>query len=375
MAMKVLVVPDKFKGTLTAHEATELMTRGWRSVRPGDTLEPLPMSDGGDGFGRVMGALLGMEEQQTPAVDAAHQPTTGLWWLHPETRLAVIEAAQVVGLAMLPPGVFHPFDLDTFGLGAVLKAARESGAREVLVGIGGSATNDGGFGLARALGWRFLGPEGRELRSWADLSSLRSILPPAPAINDPPLTVAVDVQNPLLGERGASRIYGPQKGLREADLPLAESCLSCLAEVAETQCARPGARLEPGTGAAGGLGFGLRCFCGGRLESGFTLFARHAELARRIRQADLVLTGEGAIDSSSLMGKGVGEVASLCRAAGVPCLGLGGTVSDQTKRNHGEMFHRLYGIVGDLTSPEAARAEPQKWLPELAALAARQWAR
>lgn len=373
--MKVLVVPDKFKGTLTAHEAAELMTQGWRSVRSGDVLEPLPMSDGGDGFGRVMAALLGMEEQQTPTLDAAHRPTTGLWWLHPETRLAVIEAAQVVGLAMLPPGEFHPFNLDTFGLGAVLQAARASGAREVLVGIGGSATNDGGFGLARALGWRFLGSEEAELRSWAELPDLRSIHPPAPEAAPPALTIAVDVQNPLLGEHGASRIYGPQKGLREADLPRAESCLSRLAELVEEVCACPGARLEPGTGAAGGLGFGLRCFCGGRLESGFALFARHAELARRIQQADLVLTGEGAIDSSSLMGKGVGEVAARCRAAGVPCLGLGGTVSDETKRTHGAMFHRLYGIVGDLTSPEAAKAEPRKWLPELAALAARQWAR
>src|SRR5436190_22803451 len=137
------------------------MARGWRVSRPKDELELLPMSDGGDGFGEVMSALLGAVPQRVKTCDAAHRPCNARWWWEPRTRTALVETAQVIGLAMLPPGKFHPFDLDTYGVGAVLRATVEKGARRCLVGLGGSATNDGGFGLARSWGWRFLTKEGK----------------------------------------------------------------------------------------------------------------------------------------------------------------------------------------------------------------------
>ena len=149
MPLKVLIIPDKFKGTLTAREAAETIARGWRKIRPEDTLELLPMSDGGDGFGEVMGKLINARIQTTPTVDAAHRPCQSQWWWEPKTKTAIIESARVIGLAMLPPGKFHPFALDTFGLGKVIQAAARKGAKRCLVGIGGSATNDGGFGMAR----------------------------------------------------------------------------------------------------------------------------------------------------------------------------------------------------------------------------------
>src|SRR5207249_788688 len=292
-----------------------------------DKLELLPMSDGGDGFGEVLSRLLDVQEQTIATLDAAHSPREAKWWWDPKARTAIIESAGIIGLALLPPNKFHPFDLDTFGLGAALQATAGKGARNCLMGLGGSATNDGGFGLARALGWRLLDENDRPIGKWTDLASLQRICPPSPERKFPDLIVAVDVRNPLLGPEGASRVYGPQKGLRPEDFEQAEKCLGRLAEVVERDL-RVAAAREPGSGAAGGLGFGLRSFINARLESGFDLFARHARLEERIRAAGLVITGEGAIDRSTLMGKGVGEIARMCQAANVPCIGLAGACSD-----------------------------------------------
>ena len=373
MSLKVLIVPDKFKGTLTAQAAAELIARGWQEARPEDRMELLPMSDGGDGFGEVLSRLLAVEVQTTSTVDAAHGPRSAQWWWEPKSKTAIIESAQIVGLALLPPGKYHPFALDTFGLGNVIQAAVESGAQRCLIGIGGSATNDAGFGLARALGWKFTGETGAPIHAWTELASLRQIIPPEKRRTPAEVVVAVDVQNPLLGERGATRIYGPQKGIRPEDFATAESCLERLAKVAvaDLRLAQPSV---PGDGAAGGLGFGLRCFLGARLESGFNLFARYARLEARIQAADLVITGEGAIDASTLMGKGVGEIANLCRLHRVPCLGLAGTLAlSPAAESTSEKFARAYGIVPQLTSAELAKNEASVWLPRLAAQAARDW--
>ena len=308
MALKVLIIPDKFKGTLTAPAAAEAIARGWRKARPGDLLSLLPMSDGGDGFGEVTSALLKARIQRVRTVDAAHRPCVAKWWWEPKTRTAIIESAGVIGLAMLPPKRFHPFQLDTLGLGAVVQAAAKRGARRCLMGIGGSATNDGGFGLARALGWEFLDRKGVLIEHWTGLGQLERIRVPQRRRWFNSVVVATDVRNRLLGQRGATRVYGPQKGLRAQDLALAERCLGRLARVLKQQFGRDVAR-EPGTGAAGGLGFGLVAFLGAELQPGFELFARQAALDRHLRAADLVVTAEGAIDRSTLMGKGVGQIA------------------------------------------------------------------
>ena len=156
MPRRILIVPDKFKGTLTAHAAAQAIAQGWREVHPADALELLPMSDGGDGFGEVLAGLLSVTARTVDTVDAAGRPCAAARWWDAAQRTAIIESARVVGLALLPPRQFHPFALDTSGLGALLRAVLTEGASRCLVGIGGSATNDGGFGLARAVGWRFL---------------------------------------------------------------------------------------------------------------------------------------------------------------------------------------------------------------------------
>src|SRR5947209_13473985 len=169
------------------------------------------------------------------------------------------------------------------------------------MGIGARATNYGGFGVVRSLGWKFLDEQEQPIEQWRRLISLQRICPPVAQQKLPDLVVAVDVQNPLLGASGASRIYGPQKGLRPEDFAHAEKCLSQLAEVVKRDL-HLDAAAEPGAGAAGGLGFGLRCFFNARFESGFDIFARYACLQERIRTARLGITGEGAIDGSTLMG-------------------------------------------------------------------------
>jgi glycerate 2-kinase len=372
--MHVLVAPDKFKGTLTAQAAAALIAQGWREVRPNDSLDLLPMSDGGDGFGQVMANLTQAEAHRIITIDAAHRPREATWWWHQSNQTAIIESAQVIGLTWLTSGQHHPFDLDTYGLGAVLRAASARQPARCLVGIGGSATNDGGFGMARSLGWTFLDDTLRPIERWINLRSLRSIRRPEAALVLSDLLVAVDVRNALLGPTGASRVYGPQKGLKPEDFALAEACLGRLAEVVRLDLGLDLAS-EPGTGAAGGLGFGLRCFLNARLESGFELYANSARLAERIAQADLVITGEGAIDRSTLMGKGVGELAGLCVMGKVPCWGLAGklAIGQSNDREPVRPFERLWGIAPRLTSEEAAMREPEIWLPRLAAEAASAW--
>jgi len=368
MPLKVLIAPDKFKGTLTARQAAEAIARGWRTARPHDQLELLPMSDGGDGFGEILRELLGAQERAARTTDAAQRPVEAAWWWHEPTRTAIVESARVIGLAMLPAGKYHPFELDTFGLGAVLGDAAALGAKLCLVGLGGSATNDAGFGMARALGWQFFSKDQAPITCWTELSRLSSVRPPESVRLFEDLIVAVDVRNPLLGPAGCSRVYGPQKGLKEFEL--AERCLGQLATVLHEQLGLAHATTT-GAGAAGGLGFGLLSFLGGRVESGLEIFARYARLIERVNCAQLVITGEGTLDAQSLMGKGVGELARLCQQRGVACLGLAGRLPEPEKVK--TEFQASYALTPGLTSQENALRQPEWWLERLAAKVAQRW--
>jgi len=362
--VKILVIPDKFKGTLTASAAADAIARGWRRMRLHDVIECLPMSDGGDGFGEVMGRLLRAKIQKVKTVDAAHRTCVARWWWEPKTKTAVIESANIIGLAKLPPGQFHPFELDTFGLGAVIRAAAAKSARRCIIGIGGSATNDGGFGMARALGWKFWDRDDAPIERWTELHRLARISAPRRRRWFEELIVAVDVQNPLLGVRGATRVYGPQKGLRGEDFAIGERNLKRLARRS------PSAATMPGAGAAGGLGFGLMTFLGARAEPGFDLFARFARLNEKLRASDLVITGEGCIDDSTLMGKGVGEISRRCRKGKIPCIAFAGTIRARAATNR--IFVEAHSLT-KVTTVEKAKTNPTVWLERLAEHAAKNW--
>jgi glycerate kinase len=361
--LNVLIAPDKFKGTLTASAAAQAIARGWAKARPNDSLELLPITDGGDGFGETIGALVKARRTSTRTVDAAHRPCLVKWWWEPKTKTAIIESAAAIGLAMLPPKRFHPFELDTFGLGKLLAAAASKGATRCLIGIGGSSTNDGGFGLARALGWEFVDPNGYTIEKWTDLKNLRRIRVPRKRRWFKELLVAVDVHNPLLGKRGATRVYGPQKGIRAKEFEEAERCLWRLASVYETEFVKNFAN-SGGAGAAGGLGFGLLAFANGKLVPGFDLFAQRAGLDNQLKQADLVITGEGRIDDSTLMGKGVGEIAKKCRALKIPCIGFAGMMDSSVRARRS--FDQLHALV-EIAKIPRAQSRPFFWLERLAA--------
>jgi len=368
--MKVLVCPDKFKGTLSAAEAAQAIASGWKRSRPADQLELLPISDGGDGFGELISSMLGATPKTSTVLDAAHRPIDACWWWHPASRTAVIESARVIGLAQLPLGKYHPFELDTEGLGLLLREVAREGARRCLIGIGGSATNDAGFGMARALDWQFFNKHSEKIDRWPELHALAEVRPPEERNLFEELIVAVDVQNPLLGPNGCTRVYGPQKGLCPDDFEFAERCLERVAELLLKELHLEGA-TQSGAGAAGGLGFGLHCFVGGRLAPGFALFAEQAKLVERIRSVDLVITGEGALDGQTLMGKGVGELAEVCKAAQVPCIAMAGIVPDA--RQASRLFHATYALTPSFTTRENALNRPAEFLERLSAQAGQGW--
>jgi glycerate kinase len=368
MNLNVLIVPDKFKGTLTSPKAAQALAAGWRQTRPGDHLELLPMCDGGDGFGEVIASLTAAKRRSVVTLNARHERCLTPWWLEPKTGTAIIEAAQTIGLSMLAPPRPHPFLLDTRGLGILLALVARHGVRRCLVGLGGSATNDGGFGMAPALGWEFLDRRRNPIERWTHLNSLVFLRPPPAALKFDHLLIAADVQNPLLGPRGATRIFGPQKGLSPADLPIAERALRHLARVTRETLGQDISQ-QPGAGAAGGLGFACLAFLGAQSATGFEIFAQYSDLHRRLQSADLVLTGEGQIDPSTLMGKGVGSLAQLCQAQGIPCLGFAGTIN-QPDRKKLRLFNQVYALT-DITTLDQAKSHPAPWLQRLASEAAR----
>ena len=360
MARRVLIAPDKFKGSLSASEAAQAIAIGWRQARPHDDLILQPISDGGDGFGALMAETLHGEIISCDATNAAGQPVTAAYWLTPD-HTAIIESASVIGLAMLEPSQRAPFENDSTGLGQIILHATANGAKRLVIGIGGSATNDGGFGMTRALGWEFLDSANKPITQWAALRQLRSIKEPLNFLL-PPVTVAVDVQNPLLGGEGCTRVYGPQKGFNETDISPAEDALKTLAQTWENQMGEAADQL-PGAGAAGGLGFGLYCFLKADLQSGFALFARTVRLAEKLTEADIVITGEGGMDRQTVMGKGVGELAQLARQYDCRCLAFAGTVDDVAAL---ESDFEQCRSLAEVTSSAESLTQPARWLQVLA---------
>ena len=365
--MKVLIVPDKFKGSLPSKEVATALARGWHKGRPGDHIEVIPMSDGGDGFGEVIASLTAAKKRSAITVNANHEKCSAPWWFKADTGTAIVESARTVGLSMLLPARHHPFALDTRGLGVLLAKIAARGVSRFLIGLGGSATNDCGFGMARALGWEFLDQKRKPLQRWTDLNSLVFLRPPQPRRRFAEMVIASDVQNPLLGPHGATRIYGPQKGLSPADIRFAEGAITRLAIVTKDTIGEDFSE-RPGAGAAGGLGFACMAFLGGRAEAGFDLFAKYSNLAKRLRNADLVLTGEGEIDASTAMGKGAGSLARLCRRAGIPCLGFTGSF-DRKACPPDHLFDRVFALT-EITTLGEAKSHPTSWLEHLAREAA-----
>ena len=364
MARQILIVPDKFKGSLDATNVARAIADGWSDVWPNDRVEQLPMSDGGDGFGLIFGDALGLSEHSFKGVDAARRDCNVSYWINTSSCDAVFEAALSNGLSLLPKGKFHPFELDTWGIGQLLLKLGEKKVENCLVGIGGSATNDGGFGMASAMGWHFLDMNGQKILKWTELSGLKSIIKPESHAL-PAITIACDVENPLLGSNGATTVYGPQKGMKEGDFDVADKCLNQLARIVEDNIGIDFSEI-PGAGAAGGLGFGMMAFAGAKIRSGFELFAEITNLESKISNSDIVITAEGGIDMQTLMGKGTGQVASMCRDLKKPCIGLAGVLElSQSEKLKNDVFYHLDSLVPNIAPQTDSIADTKKYLKQL----------
>ena len=324
--MRILIAPDKFKGSLSAPAAAEAIARGLRAAWPDAQCDLAPIADGGEGFAESLAVALGAEWVKVASEDAIGRPIEARYAWLPGEHLAILEMSEASGLHRIAAHERAPLRADTFGTGVLIAHAVARGAHRILVGLGGSATTDGGIGVARALGFRFLDHAGREFSATpGTLPSLAKIERPV-NLPLPEIFAACDVQNPLLGERGAARVYGPQKGADAGTVEFLDNALTRLAEVcaASLGCDH---RHVPGAGAAGGLGFGLLTFCGAAIRPGFDMIAETLHLEARIAAADLVITGEGRIDDQTLDGKGPAGVAILARKAGKRVIAFAGSVT------------------------------------------------
>ncbi|ANJ26190.1 glycerate kinase [Agromyces aureus] len=373
MSRRVVFAPDSFKGTVDAADAAAALARGWRAERPDDELVLRPMADGGEGTLDAFAAAVPGAERVALEVapPAPGQPVVGTSWLRLPDGTAVVELAATCGLGLVDP--LQPFDAHTSGFGEAIAAALDSGATRLLLGLGGSASTDGGTGALTVLGARFLDGDGRPvllgsrgLASVAsvDLSGLRA-LPPGGVL------ILGDVTNPLLGPSGAAAVFGPQKGADAATVDVLEANLARLAPLVEAAVEPPasGALAEaPGSGAAGGTGFGLLAW-GASMGAGARLVAEAVGLADALAGADLVVTGEGRFDGQSEAGKAPTEVAALARAAGVPVALVAGSITADASA-----FAASVALVDLAGGGAAAMAEPVRWLEAAGAALAREHA-
>jgi glycerate 2-kinase len=326
--MRILVAPDKFKGSLGATEAGAAIAAGLRAALPRAQIEVTALADGGEGTAEAICQARGGDWTACAAHDAlGREKQVRYAWLA-APRMAVIEMSAAAGLQGLPPNELDPVHASTFGVGEMLRDALHRNASQIIIGLGGSATNDGGFGMALALGFRFLDRAGDEIaESVSGLLDLARIEPP----NDlrlPSVSAASDVNNPLLGPHGATRTFGPQKGATPEQLEILERSLARLAEIAARTWPRDH-RDVPGAGAAGGLGFGLLTFCSAQMRSGFDLVAEAIDLQAKIERADIIITGEGKLDRQTLAGKGPAGVARMARALHKPVFAIVGQMAGE----------------------------------------------
>ena len=309
--MRVLIAPDKFKGSLTAREAAAALAAGLANY-PGFVAGMCPVADGGEGFAEALAARV--ERVGNVRDPLGRMVRAGCGWL--DVRTAVIEMSDASGMHRLTPGERNPWETSTFGTGQLIRHAADAGATHVLVGLGGSATNDAGAGMAAALGWQFLTSDGEPMDPRpANFLAIERIEPPEEEL--PRVTAACDVRNPLLGPEGCSRVYARQKGADDRMIEYLEMAVDHLAGLVAEQLGID-YRTLPGAGAAGGLGYGLATFCGAELQPGFSIAASALRLEERIAASDLVITGEGRLDSQTLYGKAPVEVARLARKHGKP---------------------------------------------------------
>ena len=361
--MRIVVAPNAFKGSLSALEAASAIAEGIRIAAPDADLVLVPIADGGDGTVDALVAAMQGERRRLRVRGPLGNPVDAEYGLIDSGSTAVIEMAKAAGLALVPKEKRDPRITTTYGVGELLQQAYDAGARHFIVGIGGSATNDGGAGMAQALGYHLLDENGLELPPGGlAVRRLARIHVGGVHANwkEAKLNVACDVTNPLTGPRGASAVYGPQKGATAEMVAELDGALHHFAEIIRRDLGVDVEQL-PGAGAAGGLGAGLVAFLGARLQPGAEMVMEALHLDERLTGAQLVITGEGRLDSQTArFGKGPAAVARHAKNAGIPVVAIGGSVADETELRL--LFDGLEATVVEPSSLEDAIAQAQPLL-------------
>ncbi|MGA0558895.1 glycerate kinase [Larkinella sp. VNQ87] len=323
--MKFLLAPDKFKGSLTARSVCDAMTEGIRLADPQAEIIALPMADGGEGTAEVLTLAAGGDWLAVSALDPLGRPIQASYGISAEGQTAFIEMSQASGLRLLQRDEYDPLKASTYGTGQLILDAKNRGVNRLILGIGGSATNDGGTGLAAALGWQFLDETGKPVEPCGgNLSRISRMVPPGQAFAMQ-VDVACDVTNPLYGPNGAAAIYGPQKGASPEMVEQLDQGLRHLASLIREQFGVDLANV-PGAGAAGGLGAGALFFLNARLKEGVNVVMEQTRFTDHLDGVDLVLTGEGKLDNQTLQGKLIHGIAQQARTQAIPTIALCGTL-------------------------------------------------
>lgn len=360
--MKFVLAPDSFKESMTAQEAAEAMERGIKKVIPDAECIKVPMADGGEG---TVQSLVDATQGKIVDIEVTGpdgKKVTAMFGLLGDGETAVIEMASASGIHLIRKEERNPLYTTTYGTGELIKAALDKGVKRIFIGIGGSATNDGGAGMIQALGAKLLDEKGKELPFGGgalgrlfkiDLNGLDK------RVNDVIIEVACDVTNPLTGEKGASYIFGPQKGATPEMVKILDSNLAHYADIIKSQLGKDVAGT-PGAGAAGGLGCGLMAFLNAELKRGVELVIKYTDLEEKMKGADYVFTGEGSVDSQTVFGKTPYGVSKTAEKLNIPVIAFAGRIGDNVETLYDHGIKSIVGILPGAVALETALKEGAK---------------
>lgn len=361
--MKVVVAIDSFKGSMTSLQAGNAIQRGVQRVYPEAEVCVRPLADGGEGTVEALALGMGGRMEHVNVTGPLGAPVNCAYGILEQSKTAIVEMSGAAGITLVSGAERNPLNTTTYGVGEVIKDAISKGCRRFIVGIGGSATNDGGAGMLQALGYGLLDAQGKQIPFGAKgLKDIAEITDEGvlPELAQCTFRVACDVTNPLCGDRGASAIYGPQKGATPEMVQLMDGWLKAFAGLAAKKFPRAD-RMVPGTGAAGGLGFAFLGFTNAVLESGIKIVLEETKLEEYVKDADVVVTGEGRLDGQTVMGKAPIGVANIAKKYNKPVLAFSGCVTDEARACNpagiDAYFPILRGVVSLEEAMERANAE------------------
>ena len=371
--MKIVIAPDSFKGSVSALKAANAMEQGLRRVFPDAIIEKIPMADGGEGTVQSLVDATGGHLHTRRVLAPLENEVDAQFGILSDGETAVIEMASASGLTRVEPHERNPLRTTTYGTGQLIHTALEAGCRRLIIGIGGSATNDGGAGMAEALGVRLLDTNGKQIqRGGGSLGQLASIDATGlhPAIAETETVVACDVNNPLTGPDGASHVYGPQKGATPEMIETLDGHLAHFDRVLMQTLGKSFNDI-PGAGAAGGLGAGLMAFLNAELRLGIDIMIDAVNLKERVKGAAVVFTGEGQLDFQTVFGKTPVGVAKVAKAHDIPVIAIAGGIAEGAEAVYDAGIDAMLGIVQEPMSLENAVTDASRLIADIAEQAAR----